>query len=95
MLVGQTEEEHSRIEVYVYEEDQKNAYVHHEILVGGMPLCVEWMDYDPGQPEAPGVCAGLGVQYVRYTLGHVVHVVLSRSCVLQARDHMCACTAIS
>lgn len=55
VLVGQTEEEHSRVEVYVYEEADDNAYVHHDILVGGMPLCLEWMDYDPAAPETPGV----------------------------------------
>lgn len=58
ILVGQSEDEHSRVEVYVYEEAENNYYVHHDVLVGGMPLCLEWLDYDPAQPETPGTCFG-------------------------------------
>eukprot|EP00124_Ichthyophonus_hoferi_P004764 Ihof_evm1s570 gene=Ihof_evmTU1s570 len=60
ILVGQSEEEECRVEVYVWEEEEENAYVHHDILVGAVPLCLQWMDYDNGAPESPGNFVAVG-----------------------------------
>eukprot|EP01134_Creolimax_fragrantissima_P004176 CFRG4176T1 len=60
ILVGQTEEEHSRIEAYVYEEGDNNLFVHHDILIGGFPLCMEWLDFDPADPDTKGNFLAVG-----------------------------------
>lgn len=39
-------------EIYVYEEQENNLYVHHDILLPSFPLCVEWIDYTPTTGEA-------------------------------------------
>eukprot|EP01137_Pigoraptor_chileana_P020722 Opistho-2@83470 len=57
ILAGQTEDEYSRLEVYVYEEDQDNVYVHHEIILPAFPLCLEWLNYHPGEENAANMVA--------------------------------------
>ena len=32
----------------VYNEDEGNLYVHHDILLPSFPLAAEWMSFDPG-----------------------------------------------
>ncbi|KAI8973573.1 WD40-repeat-containing domain protein [Mycotypha africana] len=45
LLAAKTEDEISQLEVYVYEENQDNLYVHHDIMLPSFPLCLEWLDY--------------------------------------------------
>ena len=33
--------------VYVYEAEQTNLYIHHDIILPSFPLCIEWMDFHP------------------------------------------------
>jgi periodic tryptophan protein 1 len=47
LCVGRTEEEHSTIEFYVYDETTQNLYVHHDFVIPSFPLCLEWMGADP------------------------------------------------
>jgi len=48
VLVATTEEqEHSTLEVHVYEEDTGNLYVHHDITLPAFPLCTAWGNYPP------------------------------------------------
>jgi len=42
-------EEASRLEVSIYEEEEDNLYVHHDVMLPALPLCVEWMNFRPGQ----------------------------------------------
>jgi periodic tryptophan protein 1 len=42
------EKDYSTLEVYVYEENVSNLYVHHEIMLNAYPLCLEWIPYIPG-----------------------------------------------
>mmetsp|Transcript_38493 Transcript_38493/g.99488 ORF Transcript_38493/g.99488 Transcript_38493/m.99488 type:complete len:458 (-) Transcript_38493:41-1414(-) len=37
------EEENCMMEMYVYDDDEVNMYVHHEIMLSAYPLCVEWL----------------------------------------------------
>ena len=44
LLVGKVEDEIAHLEVYVYEDDSDNLYVHHDIMLPAIPLCLEWLD---------------------------------------------------
>lgn len=48
ILTAKTEDDISHIEVYVYEEEHDNLYVHHDILLPSFPLCLEWLDFPMG-----------------------------------------------
>jgi len=43
IVVATAESDHSNLEVYVYEHEKSNLYVHHEVILGAYPLCVEWI----------------------------------------------------
>lgn len=43
ILVGNTSEDLSVIEVYAYDEKSSNLYVHHDITLPSFPLCLQWI----------------------------------------------------
>lgn len=43
------ENDHSNLEVYVYDHKTSDLYVHHEIILGAYPLCLEWLHTWQGQ----------------------------------------------
>ncbi|EGG17237.1 WD40 repeat-containing protein [Cavenderia fasciculata] len=45
--VANDEEEFSHLNVYVYEEEVDNLYIHHDIILAAMPLAIAWMDQNP------------------------------------------------
>ncbi|CAI7642026.1 unnamed protein product [Penicillium palitans] len=52
LLAGKVEDEVAHLEVYVYEDKADNLYVHHDIMLPGIPLCTEWLDIPVGKnPE--------------------------------------------
>ena len=58
LLVAKTEDEVAQLEVYVYEDEADNFYVHHDIMLPAIPLCVEWLDVPvhqagPNKPIPP------------------------------------------
>jgi len=50
LLVGKVEDEIAHLEIYVYEDEADNLYVHHDIMLPAIPLCLEWLDV----PVNPG-----------------------------------------
>ncbi|KAI8333708.1 WD40-repeat-containing domain protein [Chlamydoabsidia padenii] len=48
LLSAKTEDDISHLEVYVFESDQDNLYVHHDIMLPSFPLCLEWLDFHSG-----------------------------------------------
>lgn len=50
LIACRTEDDISCLEVYVYEEEDDNLYVHHDIMLPSFPLCAEWI----GSPLLPG-----------------------------------------
>lgn len=42
-MAATAENDHSNLEVYIYEHEKANLYVHHEIILGSYPLCIEWL----------------------------------------------------
>lgn len=49
VLAAKVEDEMAHLEVYVYEDDSDNLYVHHDIMLPAIPLCVEWLDISCGR----------------------------------------------
>ncbi|MBW0555760.1 hypothetical protein O181_095475 [Austropuccinia psidii MF-1] len=47
LVAAKTEDDVSQLEIYVYDQSQENLYVHHDILLPAMPLCLEWIDFTP------------------------------------------------
>ncbi|KAG2412026.1 hypothetical protein HFD88_009582 [Aspergillus terreus] len=49
LLAGKVEDEVAHLEVYVYEDQDDNLYVHHDIMLPAIPLCLEWLDFPIGK----------------------------------------------
>ena len=49
VVAGKVEDEVAYLEVYVYEDEADNLYVHHDIMLPAIPLCVEWLDLPVGK----------------------------------------------
>ncbi|PSN69779.1 periodic tryptophan protein-like protein [Corynespora cassiicola Philippines] len=49
VLAGRIEDEVAHLEVYVYEDEADNLYVHHDIMLPAIPLAVEWLDVPVGK----------------------------------------------
>ena len=43
IVAATAESDHSNLEVYIYEHEKQNLYVHHEVILGAYPLCLEWI----------------------------------------------------
>ncbi|RYP39488.1 hypothetical protein DL767_002222 [Monosporascus sp. MG133] len=52
LLAAKVEDELAHLEVYVYEDEADNLYVHHDIMLPAIPLCVEWLDIPVAKPSA-------------------------------------------
>ncbi|KAI5287969.1 hypothetical protein KEM54_005583 [Ascosphaera aggregata] len=53
LLAGKVEDEVAHLEVYVYEDEAENLYVHHDIMLPAIPLCLEWLDLPVGHRHGP------------------------------------------
>ncbi|KAJ9227421.1 hypothetical protein DTO169C6_62 [Paecilomyces variotii] len=49
LLAAKVEDEVAHLEVYVYEDEADNLYVHHDVMLPAIPLCVEWLDFPVGR----------------------------------------------
>lgn len=47
VYAAKTEDDVSMIEAYLYNADDQNLYVHHDLLLPAFPLHLEWLDYAP------------------------------------------------
>eukprot|EP00005_Dracoamoeba_jomungandri_P002323 CAMPEP_0174261018 /NCGR_PEP_ID=MMETSP0439-20130205/11184_1 /TAXON_ID=0 /ORGANISM="Stereomyxa ramosa, Strain Chinc5" /LENGTH=412 /DNA_ID=CAMNT_0015345427 /DNA_START=97 /DNA_END=1335 /DNA_ORIENTATION=+ len=54
------EEYMSHLYVTVWEEEVKNDYIHHDIMLSAPPLCIAWFNFAPGQPDGTGSFAAVG-----------------------------------
>lgn len=61
VLAAKVEDDLAHLEVYVYEDGADNLYVHHDIMLPAIPLCVEWLDLAVGKP---GVGADKAANFV-------------------------------
>ncbi|EPZ36510.1 hypothetical protein O9G_006015, partial [Rozella allomycis CSF55] len=60
LLATKTEDDISHLEVYVYEPEDHNLYVHHDIMLPSFPLCVEWIGYSFDETKPFGNMAAVG-----------------------------------
>eukprot|EP00842_Homolaphlyctis_polyrhiza_P001076 jgi/Hompol1/196/HPOL_005262-RA len=63
IVAAKTEDDISHLEIYVYEEDEDNLFVHHDILLPSFPLCLEWLDFPVGSQlgsDRPGNYIAVG-----------------------------------
>lgn len=49
IVTATAENDHSNLEVYIYEHEKGNLYVHHEIILAAYPLCLEWLPIWQGE----------------------------------------------
>ncbi|KAK3383861.1 WD40-repeat-containing domain protein [Lasiosphaeria ovina] len=64
LLAAKVEDELAHLEVYVYEDEADNLYVHHDIMLPAIPLCVEWLNISVGKAnvdrDAPANFVAIG-----------------------------------
>ena len=64
IVAARTEDAISQLEVYIYDESVDNLYVHHDLMLPFLPLCLEWLDFTPSSsvdsPATPGNYIAVG-----------------------------------
>lgn len=60
VLAARIEDEVAHLETYVYEDEADNLYVHHDVMLPAMPLCVEWLNMRPNKTGEQGNFAAVG-----------------------------------
>ncbi|KAF4469940.1 wd repeat-containing [Fusarium albosuccineum] len=64
IVSAKVEDEMAHLEIYVYEDAADNLYVHHDIMLPAIPLCVEWLDIPvnkgPVEKDARGNFVAVG-----------------------------------
>ncbi|KAH0602569.1 uncharacterized protein H6S33_008650 [Morchella sextelata] len=65
LIAAKSEDDVCHLEIYVYEDSADNLYVHHDIMLPAIPLCVEWLDIPVGKnltnaPDARGNYVAVG-----------------------------------
>ncbi|KAE8747156.1 hypothetical protein FOCC_FOCC006154 [Frankliniella occidentalis] len=68
VLVGHVIGDQATLEVYVQNEEEGSLYVHHDILLPDIPLCLEWLNYDPSSPTDTNLCAVGGMTPVIHVI---------------------------
>jgi periodic tryptophan protein 1 len=43
IVAASAESDHSSLEVYLYDHENQDLYVHHEIILSAYPICLEWL----------------------------------------------------
>lgn len=60
VLAARIEDEVAHLETYVYEDDASNLYVHHDVMLPAVPICVEWVNSRPNKTGEHGNFAAVG-----------------------------------
>ena len=58
LVAAKVEDEVAHLEIYVYEDEADNLYVHHDIMLPAIPLCVEWLDLPVANGKADSDARG-------------------------------------
>ncbi|XP_067628635.1 periodic tryptophan protein 1 homolog [Eurosta solidaginis] len=57
ILVGHVQDDAASMEVWVFNEDEESLYTHHDFILPSFPLCIEWLNHDPGSDTTGNMCA--------------------------------------
>lgn len=57
LLVGHVQDDAASMEVWVFNQEEESLFTHHDFLLPSFPLCIEWMNHDPGSDKAGNMCA--------------------------------------
>jgi periodic tryptophan protein 1 len=64
LVAARTEDEISQLDIYVYDENNDSLYIHHDLILPSLPLCLEWLDFPPSSsveaPSQPGNYIAVG-----------------------------------
>ncbi|OEH76467.1 hypothetical protein cyc_05822 [Cyclospora cayetanensis] len=58
LVAASTESDFSSLEVYIHDVQRGSLYVHHDLMCGGFPLCLEWLGMMPGAQNRNLVAVG-------------------------------------
>ncbi|KAL9604828.1 MAG: hypothetical protein Q9219_000276 [cf. Caloplaca sp. 3 TL-2023] len=58
LVAAKVEDEVAHLEIYIYEDEADNLYVHHDVMLPAIPLCVEWLDLPVGKDETDSSLRG-------------------------------------
>ncbi|XP_034233531.1 periodic tryptophan protein 1 homolog [Thrips palmi] len=87
ILVGHVVGDQAVLEVYVQNEDEGSLYVHHDLLLPDIPLCLEWLSYDPSSPTDSNLCAIGGMTPVIHVMDLDIVDCLEPAYVLGTSDY--------
>ena len=54
IVCGTLEDMDSSLNIFVYNDVESSFYIHHDILLSSIPICLEWLDFDPTAADTPG-----------------------------------------
>ena len=60
VLAARIEDDVAHLQTYVYEDEADNLYVHHDVMLPAVPLCVEWVTARPNRRNETGNFAAVG-----------------------------------
>ncbi|KAK3047355.1 rRNA-processing protein [Extremus antarcticus] len=60
ILAARIEDDVAHLETYVYEDEADNLYVHHDVMLPAIPLCVEWINAKPNHAGETGNFVAVG-----------------------------------
>lgn len=58
LISGKIENEHSTLEMYMYDESESNLILHHDIILSNFPVCLEWLGLNPGSIVGENAASG-------------------------------------
>ena len=56
IIAATAEEDYNNLEIYIYDHNTSDLYVHHEVILGAMPLCLQWLNSWQGQKTNHIIC---------------------------------------
>ncbi len=51
LMAGKIDQEFSTVEVYIFEPETGNLFVHHDFILSAFPVCIEWLGMNLFQIE--------------------------------------------
>ena len=49
------EEDMSTLEIHIWNQDEEDFYVHHDLVLDSLPLCLAWLNFDVGYNPEDGI----------------------------------------